>query len=197
MDADFDPEAHDKAMRGAFNDSYYQAGEEGDFAGEGGYDDEDVNYDADGKPTWDDDIDIEDIMDEDEPAAASNSKKSKKKDKKSKNQDDDDGPIEMDADFVDGNEGNAGQQNKEMSKKEKKKLKKKLKAAEEKAQAKKAKQQDGDEAVDEDEMNADTLPNIQKEPEVEPKTAEEKKKRMDGLVEEYYGLDYEDVVSTK
>ncbi|KAE8263760.1 hypothetical protein A4X09_0g7149 [Tilletia walkeri] len=87
LDADFDPNAHDQAMSTAFDQHYYATGE-GTPEGAENYDDEDdeAHEDADGKPIWDDDIDIDDIigMEEEEETGSKGGKdkKSKKKEKK-------------------------------------------------------------------------------------------------------------------
>lgn len=172
LEADFDPDAHDKQMQGAFDDGYYEEGE-----------DEEME-----KPTWDDDIDISDIL------GAEGSKKAKAKGKEAKAAaaDDEDGPIEMDADFLPGEEADVrGIDDKKLSKKEKKKLKKKLKAAAE-AATKRASGADGAEGVD-----ADMDANVQerrKDDEDVPKTAEDRKRKLDEMMDEYYKLDYEDMV---
>lgn len=87
LDAEFDPEAHDKAMREAYEN------EDDNFDGE--YDEE--------KPEWDDDIDIDDIVAQEDQ--------------------NNDEPINMDADYNDEADGKIT-----MSKRERKKAKKKAKA---------------------------------------------------------------------
>ncbi|WFD24760.1 Kinetochore protein Spc24 [Malassezia equina] len=113
FEADFDPEEHDRLMQQQFNDDYYARG------------DEKV------KPQWDDDIDIDDILAEAEPAT-----KSKKSSKKSKHSDE----LDMDADYTEG-------QDVKLSKKERKALKKKEKKAKNKSTS--------EAAVNEDDMDAD------------------------------------------
>ncbi|KAE8245834.1 hypothetical protein A4X06_0g5385 [Tilletia controversa] len=85
LDGDFDPNAHDQAMSTAFDQRYYATGE-GAPEGAEDYDDDPAEEDADGKPVWDDDIDIDDILgqqeDEEEDAPGAKDKKKKKKDKK-------------------------------------------------------------------------------------------------------------------
>lgn len=85
LDADWDPDAHDKQMDGLYGNELEEDGEE------------DLE-----KPTWDDDIDIADIVPV-ESEGPSSSKKSKKK-KKGKNEDKDGGVgvdiDEMDADTL-------------------------------------------------------------------------------------------------
>ncbi|GJE97316.1 Kri1 domain-containing protein [Phanerochaete sordida] len=79
LDSDWDPEKHDNQMTKIY-----------------GMDEADDDFDAE-KPTWDDDIDITDIVHED-----SSSKKKKKKKKKKDEPEDDEGVDidEMDADVV-------------------------------------------------------------------------------------------------
>lgn len=86
LEGEWDPEAHDRQM------SKIYGGDDGEFA-----DDE--------KPTWDEDIDIGDIVpneSDDEAAASSSKKKKKKKKKKSEEAQWEDGVDidEMDADVV-------------------------------------------------------------------------------------------------
>ncbi|KAE9408719.1 Krr1-domain-containing protein [Gymnopus androsaceus JB14] len=74
LEGDWDPEAHDRQMEGLYGD--------------------DAAYDEDGKPIWDDDIDIGDIaQDVDEEAP---NKKKKKKKQKDRDGDDNDG-VDLDA----------------------------------------------------------------------------------------------------
>ncbi|KAL1759954.1 KRI1-like family C-terminal-domain-containing protein [Schizophyllum commune] len=75
LEADWDPEAHDRQMAGLYGDDF-----EGDEE----------------KPTWDDDIDIGDIPMSDDDAQPVSKKDKKKKKKKKKDEDED-----MDADGVD------------------------------------------------------------------------------------------------
>ncbi|KAF9047736.1 KRI1-like family C-terminal-domain-containing protein [Panaeolus papilionaceus] len=107
LEGEWDPEKHDRQMKGLFE------GEEVDFDGIGGAEDEDedVKYDEDGKPVWDDDIDIGDIpmVDDDEidvpfgmgmdisddGGPKAKDKKDKKKKKKKKKSGDDDDEEEM------------------------------------------------------------------------------------------------------
>ena len=110
------------------------------------------------KPQWDQDID-EIIAAESKP---------EKKSKKNKSSAED----VMDADFVDG-------QDTKLSKKERKALKKKEKKA-----AKK--QQDADDAVDENDMDAEKIEN--RVPEAD------RQKEARELMDEYYNLGYEDMI---
>ncbi|KAF5355471.1 hypothetical protein D9758_006312 [Tetrapyrgos nigripes] len=64
LEGDWDPAKHDQQMSGLYGD--------------------DADYDADGKPTWDDDIDIGDIIVDDEAPEPSSKKDKKKKKKKDK-----------------------------------------------------------------------------------------------------------------
>ncbi|KAJ3726986.1 KRI1-like family C-terminal-domain-containing protein [Lentinula raphanica] len=61
LEGDWDPEAHDRQMAGLYGD--------------------DAEYDEDGKPTWDDDIDIGDIPGFEDLRSTSKNKKKKKKNK--------------------------------------------------------------------------------------------------------------------
>ncbi|TIA87927.1 hypothetical protein E3P99_02891 [Wallemia hederae] len=154
LDAEFDPDAHDKAMREAYENDY--EGEE-DLDGEFDEDEE--------KPEWDDDINIDDIVEQEE-------------------QYDDDGPINMDADYDEQDEGKVT-----MSKRERKKAKKKAKA-----EAKNASKEGYDDEQDID-MDADHPPqqdNGEEEP--MPKTAEERRAALENWLDEYYKLDYEDTI---
>ena len=187
LEGDFDPDAHDKAMQKAFGDQYYEG------------------EDDDEKPSWDDDINIDDIINEHEANTASSSKKSKKV-KHSHGEDDED-RIEMDADFLDG-EGDgadggaaaAGSKeaalrarlaDKKLSKKERKKLKKKLKAALSKSSSNTAGNDSDSDAADEDDgvdvsaMDADIAP---------PTTSSDKKAMAKEMIDSYYNLDYEDMI---
>ncbi len=182
LDDDFDPAAHDKAMEAAFNDEYYQ--------------EEDLQFDADGKPIWDDDgedeIDVGDIEDEEEEAADVAPAPSKGK-RKAAN-DEEDGRIEMDADFVDG-EGAVDLSG--LSKKDRKKLKKKEKKQQQKLQAKRGDDDedaaDG-EGVDEEAMDADVGPSAE---ELAAMTPTERKKTLGDMLDSYYSMDYEDMVSRR
>ncbi|KAN0062772.1 Kinetochore protein Spc24 [Thecaphora frezii] len=204
LEHDFDPEEHDRAMQGAFNDQYYQEADD--------------EFDPEmEKPTWDDDINIDDILAEE----AAHAKKSGKKQKQKAgcggggDDDDDDERIEMDADFLDDADGGgaagggiegirAQLTDKKLSKKDRKKLKKKLKAAEEKA-AKRAvsgathgdDDDDNDGGVDIDEMDADAAPRRDDSKGDDgdvPLTEAERKAKAKEMMDEYYKLDYEDMI---
>ncbi|KAI3487773.1 hypothetical protein L1887_48254 [Cichorium endivia] len=184
LEGDFDPDAHDKAMQKAFGDGYYE-GEDGDE-----------------KPTWDDDIDIDDIIEEHEAATAP-TKKGKKAKATHDADEDDEGRIEMDADFLDGDDGGeqgaAGSKeaairarlaDKKLSKKDRKKLKKKLKAALSKGSSAPADGSDSEaDGVDESIMDADRAG-----PSSMPTSAEDKKKMAKDMIDSYYNLDYEDMI---
>ncbi|OJA19430.1 hypothetical protein AZE42_02260 [Rhizopogon vesiculosus] len=80
LDADWDPDAHDKQMAGLY--------------GEG--DDSDIDQE---KPVWDDDVDVDDIVPPSQPAessSSSNKKKKKKKKSKDKDNNEDEG-VDIDA----------------------------------------------------------------------------------------------------
>ena len=101
LEGDWDPEKHDRQMAGLFDPG---AGEDEDAWDEGEFNDDDVEFDQDGKPKWNDDIDIGDIALPDDDAAVfdGNSKKSKKEKKKRKKKKDDDqdrdeGAVDIDA----------------------------------------------------------------------------------------------------
>ncbi|MCO5555785.1 hypothetical protein L7F22_009330 [Adiantum nelumboides] len=199
LNADFDPDEHDKLMAQAFNDDYY--GEDGDHEEDDGE-----------KPTWDDDIDISDILREQEQYEESSnpkSSKAKKADKgKSKAKEpkasafvDEDGErIVMDADYVEDDDdyGNEDERSgKKLSKAEKKKLKKR-----EKAKARKAEEDnedDDDMVVDADEMDAETANTTTNKAPVKSEdlthlNPQERKKKMEEMMNEYYGLEYEDMI---
>jgi protein KRI1 len=107
LDGEWDPEKHDRQMAGLFDRGAEAFEDEG--ASVDGLDDDEgvdgVRYDADGKPVWDDDIDIGDIpiSDDDDtnvvfPGIEQPSKKEKKKKKKKKKGgEDDDGGVDIDA----------------------------------------------------------------------------------------------------
>lgn len=186
LEGDFDPDAHDKAMQKAFGDQYYQGEEDGD------------------KPSWDDDINIDDIINEHEANTAGPSKKSKKA-KQTHAGDGEDGRIEMDADFLDDTAAStdaaggskeaalrARLADKKLSKKERKKLKKKLKAALSKTSTSNANADGSDsdndaetDGVDEDAMDADNAP---------APSAADKKALAKDMIDSYYNLDYEDMI---
>lgn len=174
LENDFDPQEHDRAMAKMFGDTYYT--EEGDL-------------DDSEKPSWDDDIEIDDIIAD---AEEMNPKAQSKAKAKATNHLDED-RIEMDADFLDdapsakptGKEASirALLADKKLSKKERKKLKKKLKAATEKS----GKNEEGQESIDENDMDAATSE------QVELSTTDRKQKAKE-IIDEYYNLDYEDMI---
>ncbi|KAK0566756.1 Kinetochore protein Spc24 [Tilletia horrida] len=167
LDGDFDPDTHDRAMSTAFNQSYYASGE----GVEGEEDDFDAaGEDDDGKPVWDDDIDIDDILAQEKAYAAE--AEATTKDKKSK-------------------------------KKEKKKAKNKQKALE-RQRAEAGEEADDDafkEEGDDDEMDVDRLPSssMVKLPEIDEEelkglSKEERKQKVQEMVDKFHELDYEDMI---
>ena len=141
LDADFDPAEHDRVMQRQFNDDYY------------------ARTDEDGKPVWDDDVEIDDIL-------AEHTEKPRKR-KRS-------GAVEMDADFEQGADV-------KMSKKDKKAAKK----AEKKAAKKARTHESEDAAVDVDDMDASVQHGAD---------PESRRQRAHELMDEYYGLGYEDMI---
>ena len=104
LDGEWDPEKHDRQMAGLFDRGAEAFEDEGDSQDDEGGDA--VHYDADGKPVWDDDIDIGDIpISDDEDTNVvfstieqpSKKEKKKKKKKKKKGGDDDGGGVDIDA----------------------------------------------------------------------------------------------------
>ncbi|KAJ1025149.1 hypothetical protein NDA16_002655 [Ustilago loliicola] len=186
LEGEFDPDAHDKAMEKAFGDQYYE-----------GEDDEE-------KPSWDDDVEIDDIIQEHE-ATVGAGKKSKKA--KQTHTGDDDDRIEMDADFLDDSNtlasGAGGSKeaalrarlaDKKLSKKDRKKLKKKLKAALSKSSSS-ANRDDSDsdseaDGVDEEAMDADVSSSSSNA----AASATDKKAVAKEMIDSYYNLDYEDMI---
>ncbi|PWN47861.1 hypothetical protein IE53DRAFT_389987, partial [Violaceomyces palustris] len=180
LDADFDPEEHDRKMGGKFDERYYteEVGEEDD---EGPDDME--------KPTWDDDINIDDILAQEERPSKGKAKTDKR------GHDDQDDRIEMDADFLEGGQGalSAAQGDRPLTKKEKKKLKKKLRAAAEKLKGSGGGKEEV-EGVDLDEMDADKVKEGKDDEGFQvPKNEEERKRKAKEMMDEYYKLDYEDM----
>ena len=145
LDAEFNPEAHDKAMRDAYeNDDEYdpEFGEE--------------------KPEWEDDINIDDIVEA---------------------EDNEPDPDNMDADYINGEDDSKIT----MSKRERKKAKKKAKL-----EAKNGDKYDDEEDIN---MDADQLPQQDEINEEDiPKTAEERRAKLEEWLDDYYKLDYEDVI---
>ena len=172
-------------MQQVFNDGYYA--------------EEDAEFDENGKPVWNDDIDISDLIQDAEPAGASSSKKKGKRRAAADGGDKEgEGRIEMDADFVDGADDDAGEypdgvDPSTLSKKERKKLKKKQKKT-----AKKEGGVEGAEGIDTEAMDADHLAKeraAKEEAELAKLGPEERKKRISDMLDEYYNMDYEDLVS--
>ncbi|KAJ1916987.1 Ribosome biogenesis protein Kri1 [Mycoemilia scoparia] len=87
LDGDFDPEKYEEQMANVFDDEYY-------------------NEADNKKPTWDDDVDISDLIPENQDGEAeeNESKKSKKKKKKAAEKQNDEDFI-MDADYLPGGDG--------------------------------------------------------------------------------------------
>ena len=95
LEGEWDPEKHDRQMAGLFDQDDEVWEDDGAWAGDD---------DSDGKPKWDDDIDIGDIALPDDDAGAfhgdsskSKGEKKKKKKKKKKADEDDDGAVDIDA----------------------------------------------------------------------------------------------------
>ncbi|KIM36770.1 hypothetical protein M413DRAFT_31398 [Hebeloma cylindrosporum] len=109
LDGEWDPEKHDRQMADLFDRGAEAFEDEEDVVVEGQDDEGDVDdgvrFDADGKPVWDDDIDLGDIpiSDDDDthvvfPSIEQPSKKEKKKKKKKKKGGEDgDGGVDIDA----------------------------------------------------------------------------------------------------
>jgi protein KRI1 len=92
LEGEWDPEKHDRQMAGLF-DRDAEA-----FEDEGGGPDEGLGFDEDGKPMWDDGIDIGDIAIPDDDVLPNESrKKERKKKKKKTEQSNDDGGVDIDA----------------------------------------------------------------------------------------------------
>ncbi|KAK0550561.1 Kinetochore protein Spc24 [Tilletia horrida] len=179
LDGDFDPDAHDRAMSSAFNDGYYAtgegaAGEEGD---EGDFDP--AGEDEDGKPVWDDDIDIDDILAEEKQYTGDND-------------DDEDGSSKK----------KAKKAKKKEKKEMKKELRKKLKALEKKRANGEADDDDEEEEEEKDGVaEAGQVASSSKiklddfDPEeYKAMSKEERKQKVQQMVDDYYDLDYEDMI---
>ena len=99
LEGEWDPEKHDRQMAGLFDRGAGSAGDDDAWAGEF---DDDVEFDE-GKPKWEDEIDLGDIAIPDDDAGtfdadSRKSKKEKKKKKKKKDdEDEDDGAVDIDA----------------------------------------------------------------------------------------------------
>lgn len=150
LEADFDPDEHDRLMQKQFGDAYYDVKD-----GE--------------KPHWDEDDELQEILEENEDEELP-----KKKKKKSKKDDTGDADV-MDADFIE------GQSDAKLSKKERKRLKKQEKKARSKAERAEA-----DQGVDVDEMDAERT--------VDPESEQDRKAKARELMDEYYNLGYEDII---
>ncbi len=184
LEGDFDPEEHDRAMEKAFGDGYY-----GEEDGE--------------KPSWEDDIDIDDIIREHE--ASTGQGKGKKKAKQTHDGDED--RIEMDADFLDdataAGDATAGGSkeaalrarlaDKKLSKKERKKLKKKLKSALSKSSTAAGNDSDSDANDDDDGVDISTMDADTPNP-APGASATDKKAMAKEMIDSYYNLDYEDMI---
>ncbi|KAF8164552.1 KRI1-like family-domain-containing protein [Pholiota molesta] len=105
LEGEWDPEKHDRQMAELFDRDGEAFEEDAGFGGDDDDDDDDddgVRYDANGKPIWDDDVDIGDIPMSDDDAhvvydpSPKLSKKEKKKKKKKKDAGEDDG-VDIDA----------------------------------------------------------------------------------------------------
>ena len=101
LEGDWDPETHDRQMAGLFDRDTEGAEDDNVWAGEF---EDGVEFDQDGKPKWDNDIDIGDIAVPEDDAIAfdGNSRKRKKDKKKKKNankggEDEDGGGVDIDA----------------------------------------------------------------------------------------------------
>ena len=100
LEGDWDPEKHDRQMAGLFDRDAEVWEDDDALTGEFG---DDGELDSDGKPKWDDDIDIGDIAlpDDDAVGFHGDSRKSKgekkKKKKKKKGDEDEDGAVDIDA----------------------------------------------------------------------------------------------------
>ena len=98
LEGDWDPEKHDQQMAGLFDQDTGVAEDDDVWAEDG------IKLDEDGKPMWDNDIDIGDIVPLEHDAVlvdrdSKKSKKDRKKKKKKKNdgRDEDEGAVDIDA----------------------------------------------------------------------------------------------------
>ena len=91
LEGEWDPEKHDRQMLELF-DKEEEDVDEGEVDGEV---DDSVRYGADGKPVWDEDIDIGNIVMSDDDAKPVENKKKKKK--KKKGGEDEDIGVDVDA----------------------------------------------------------------------------------------------------
>lgn len=180
LDAEFDPDEHDRLMAEAFDEDYYEDGED------------------DAKPTWDDDVDITEILQEQEELEARDKPKPSKKAKDKKGKEraatlatDDGQQIAMDADFDGADDDQRDGTGKKLSKADKKKLKKREKAKARKAQE--SGEADDRLAIDADEMDAELQEPLAVE-DVQGMSREERKKKMEEMMDQYYGLEYEDMI---
>ena len=103
LEGEWDPEKHDRQMAGLFdrNADVFEQEDDGDDGEDG---DDNVRYDEDGKPVWDDDIDVGDIPISDDDAHVvfpANSKLSKKEKKKKKKKKDSAEDVGVDVDAMD------------------------------------------------------------------------------------------------
>jgi len=105
LEGEWDPEKHDRQMAGLFDRGAEAFEDEETYEGveDEGFEDDDVKFDADGKPIWDDDIDIGDIPMSDDgndvihgSSPAKSKKDKKKKKKKKKDEDEDDVGVDID-----------------------------------------------------------------------------------------------------
>ncbi|KAF8953200.1 KRI1-like family C-terminal-domain-containing protein [Flammula alnicola] len=100
LEGEWDPEKHDRQMAGLFDRGAEAFEDEGDFDQDEV--DDGVKYDENGKPVWDDDVDIGDIPISDDDAnivvdANPKISKKEKKKKKKKKEGEEDGGVDVDA----------------------------------------------------------------------------------------------------
>lgn len=100
LEGEWDPEKHDRQMAGLFDRDAEIEEDDDAWAGKFG---DNGEFDSDGKPKWDDDIDIRDIVPPDDDAVvfqgdSRKSKREKKREKRKKKRDEDeDGTVDIDA----------------------------------------------------------------------------------------------------